>query len=103
MDTHVDVTTPTQHVCLSPEINPLFTASRMNLSFNLAVKNSSLGLPTYFGEAAVTEEVSEVGTDTWLLVSVSLLRSRRADFQNSHFLKSSASKKRESVLSSRVH
>lgn len=38
----------------------------MKLCFKLAVRNAWLVPPTYFWEAAVTEEVSEVGTDTGL-------------------------------------
>lgn len=38
----------------------------MKLTFKLAVKNAWLVPPTYFWEAAVTDEVSEVGTDTTL-------------------------------------
>lgn len=38
----------------------------MKVSFKLAVRNVWLAPPTYFWEAAVTEEASEVGTDTGL-------------------------------------
>lgn len=38
----------------------------VKFSIKLAVENAWLVPPTYFREAAVTDEVSEVGTDTRL-------------------------------------